>query len=178
MFQKDQRLYLSVIIESKVKKEDVDMVVYATDLIYKNNEITAQKYNVIGKQGEHETEIEIVMEQGFNVDFPADVIAEAKKINDPSGYDFEDRRDMRGILTFTIDPFDAKDFDDALSFRKISDDVFLSFFEVGIHIADVSHYIIPNSRLDQKNIKEQLRFILLIELYQCCPRNYQMMSVV
>jgi ribonuclease R len=56
------------------------------------------------------------------------------------------RRDFRDTLTFTIDPFDAKDFDDALSFKKLDN----GNYEVGVHIADVSHYIIPDSALDKE----------------------------
>jgi ribonuclease R len=65
------------------------------------------------------------------------------------------RRDFRDVLTFTIDPFDAKDFDDALSFKKLDN----GNYEIGVHIADVAHYIIPDSALDKEALNAALLFI-------------------
>jgi ribonuclease R/exosome complex exonuclease DIS3/RRP44 len=56
------------------------------------------------------------------------------------------RRDMRGTMTFTIDPVDAKDFDDAISFKVLGENK----YEVGVHIADVSHYVTPGSKIDEE----------------------------
>lgn len=103
---------------------------------------------VLGKPGEHNTEIHAILaEYGLPYDFPVDVEVFAQKI-DTSIQESEiaKRRDMRNILTFTIDPKDAKDFDDALSFQKLDN----GNFEIGIHIADVSHYLQEGTILDDE----------------------------
>ncbi len=103
---------------------------------------------VLGMPGEHNTEIHSILAQyGLPYEFPADVEDYANKI-DTSIKDSEikKRRDMRDILTFTIDPKDAKDFDDALSFQKLEN----GNVEIGIHIADVSHYVTPGNELDDE----------------------------
>ena len=88
----------------------------------------------------------IALEQGSDFSFPDDVEKEATLLEQKGITDEEraSRRDMRDTLTFTIDPADAKDFDDALSFKKTDD----GNYEIGIHIADVSHYVRPGSALD------------------------------
>ena len=106
---------------------------------------------VLGKKGDNDAEMEsIVLEKGFQMKFPPKVEKEAEllgKISKPiPRKDIDGRRDFRRITTFTIDPEDAKDFDDALSFKKVSDDV----FEIGVHIADVSHYVREGGRLDEE----------------------------
>ncbi|MBK9641582.1 MAG: ribonuclease R [Saprospiraceae bacterium] len=85
---------------------------------------------------------------GFPLDFPAAVLHEAAEINEDN-YDLEDRRDFREVTTFTIDPVDAKDFDDALSYSRTDD----GLLEIGIHIADVSHFVQPDSALDKEALK-------------------------
>jgi len=103
---------------------------------------------VLGAPGEHETEIHsILAEYGLPYKFPEEVERDADKI-DRSINDEEvsKRWDMRGITTFTIDPKDAKDFDDALSIRKLEN----GNWEIGVHIADVSHYVIPGTLLDDE----------------------------
>jgi ribonuclease R/exosome complex exonuclease DIS3/RRP44 len=103
---------------------------------------------VIGKAGAHDTEMEsIVLERGFDITFPPDVTKAAEQI--PTEIDaatIASRRDFRSVLTMTIDPKDAKDFDDALSWKKLPN----GNIEVGVHIADVTHYVTPKSRLDQE----------------------------
>jgi len=90
---------------------------------------------------------EILIQQGFSIIFPENVMEETARI--PSAITKDDlavRRDMRDILTFTIDPEDAKDFDDAISFSRAED----GMLELGVHIADVSHYIETDSALDEE----------------------------
>lgn len=102
---------------------------------------------VIGKAGEHNTEmLGIVYESGFNVDFPPEVEREASEWKERFNKEdhLKDRKDFSQTTTFTIDPADAKDFDDAISFKKLSD----GNFEIGVHIADVSHFVTPGSALD------------------------------
>lgn len=85
---------------------------------------------------------------GFPLDFPSAVLHEASEIVEHE-YDLEERRDFREITTFTIDPVDAKDFDDALSYSRTED----GLLEIGIHIADVSHFVKSDSALDKEALK-------------------------
>ena len=103
---------------------------------------------VLGEVGNNDTEINAIMvEYGLPYEFPKEVekIAELLPIK-ITEEEISRRKDFRKITTFTIDPFDAKDFDDALSIRKLEN----GRWEVGIHIADVSHYVKPNSILDKE----------------------------
>jgi len=103
---------------------------------------------VLGAPGEHETEIHsILAEYGLPYQFPEEVERDADKIDRSiNEAEVAKRWDMRGITTFTIDPKDAKDFDDALSIRKMEN----GNWEIGVHIADVSHYVIPGTMLDDE----------------------------
>lgn len=109
---------------------------------------------ILGRPGDNDTEMHaIAIEKGFDSELPEKVYNEAKKIkyDGIKKEDYEGRRDFRKILTFTIDPSDAKDFDDAISFKEINKDPHeggASEYEVGIHIADVSHYVKIGSALD------------------------------
>ena len=102
---------------------------------------------IIGNAGEHETEIHSILEEyGLPYDFDEDVLAESEAISTEITQDeISKRRDMRNILTFTIDPADAKDFDDAISVEWVK-----GVLEVGVHIADVSHYLRPDTELDKE----------------------------
>ncbi|MEJ0106810.1 MAG: ribonuclease R [Bacteroidota bacterium] len=89
---------------------------------------------------------EILLESGFPIGFPDDVMEEAARIPDIiSEAEINKRKDIREIFTITIDPADAKDFDDAISFRVLKN----GNYEIGIHIADVGHYLEPGTVLDQ-----------------------------
>lgn len=103
---------------------------------------------VLGKPGEHNTEIHAILaEYGLPYDFPIEVEAYANKIDTAITPDeIAKRRDMRKVLTFTIDPKDAKDFDDALSFQVLEN----GNYEIGVHIADVSHYLTEGTILDEE----------------------------
>ncbi len=103
---------------------------------------------VLGKAGEHNTEIHSILAQyGLPYEFPTEVEEYANKLDTSIQVsEIKKRRDMRDILTFTIDPKDAKDFDDALSFQKLEN----GNYEIGIHIADVSHYVKPGTILDEE----------------------------
>jgi len=102
----------------------------------------------LGKPGEHDTEIHsILLEYGLPYKFPIEVEQEADKLSiDISLEEISNRRDMRKTTTFTIDPKDAKDFDDALSFKTLEN----GNYEIGIHIADVSHYVQPDTILEEE----------------------------
>ena len=103
---------------------------------------------VLGKPGEHDTEIHAILaEYGLPSEFPIEVETFAQKIDTSiEEEEIARRRDMRDTLTFTIDPKDAKDFDDALSFKKLEN----GNYEIGIHIADVSYYLQEGTILDDE----------------------------
>jgi ribonuclease R len=105
--------------------------------------------SILGKAGEHETEMRaIVASKGFESDFPKAVVDEAEHLYEHA-WDEEEiktRRDFREVLTITIDPETAKDFDDAISYRTLED----GSVEIGVHIADVTHFMRPKSALDRE----------------------------
>jgi len=104
--------------------------------------------SILGKPGEHHTEIHsILAEYGLPYEFPIEIEQYANTLDTSIKADeISKRRDMRKVLTFTIDPKDAKDFDDALSFEILKN----GHYEIGIHIADVSHYLKPDTILDDE----------------------------
>ncbi|WP_158795690.1 ribonuclease R [Pedobacter sp. L105] len=104
--------------------------------------------NILGTQGENDTEMNAILAQyGFPLSFPPEVEKEANDIPEQiTEEELKDRRDFRETVTFTIDPADAKDFDDAISFQKLPN----GNYEIGVHIADVSHYVQPKTYLDKE----------------------------
>lgn len=101
---------------------------------------------VFGAPGEHETEIHaIVSEFGFSMKFPQEVLQESDEINEEIKIQ-PYREDFRDITTFTIDPVDAKDFDDALSIQTLKN----GNWEIGVHIADVDHYVQTGTAIDRE----------------------------
>ncbi len=93
---------------------------------------------------------ELLAQAGFPLSFPEDVLEEAARLPDVlDSEEIKKRKDCRDILTFTIDPVDAKDFDDAISIRKLSS----GLYEMGVHIADVSYYVEPDTELDHEGYK-------------------------
>jgi len=111
----------------------------------------AEVVRVLGEPQRHQTEIHaILLEYDLPEAFPPEVLAEAEALpKDLPPEEIERRHDFRDILTFTIDPEDAKDFDDAISFRVLPS----GLYEVGIHIADVSYYVRPGTALDEEAYK-------------------------
>src|SRR5690606_8016906 len=109
---------------------------------------TGKIKEILGSPGEHETEMHAILAQyGLPYEFPKEVETYAENLDTSiSEKEIKKRRDMRETLTFTIDPKDAKDFDDALSFQKLDN----GNFEIGVHIADVSHYVKPGTILDNE----------------------------
>ena len=101
----------------------------------------------LGKPGDNNVEMQsILAEYDFPLEFPAEAEKEAAKIRKPTKKEIASRRDFRPVTTFTIDPADAKDFDDALSFRILDN----GHYEIGVHIADVSHYVQPGTAIDRE----------------------------
>lgn len=122
---------------------------------------------VLGKPGEHNTEIHAILaEYGLPYDFPIEVEAYANKIDTSiTEEEIKKRRDMRDVLTFTIDPKDAKDFDDALSFRVLEN----GNYEIGVHIADVSHYLQEGTILDDEAYKRATSVYLVDRVVPMLP---------
>lgn len=148
-FSQSGKKMFEVVIEpnSSVPFEDFDRVLIQITK-YKEKPRDLIKGMVIknlGKESSIDIEMQsIIAEKGFPLDWSKEVLDELQQISE--NIVLEDHRtDFRQVTTFTIDPFDAKDFDDALSYRKTED----GRHEVGIHIADVSHYVKPGSQLDK-----------------------------
>ncbi len=146
----NERLPQFRLLDSPIKPQ-VDYRALATFKNWTSKEVLpeATLQAILGPVGEHEAEMQaIIAGHGIVYDFPPAVEAEATEIK--KGFlanvaeEAKVRRDFREILTFTIDPADAKDFDDAISFRTLPD----GNHEVGVHIADVSHYVRPGMALD------------------------------
>ncbi|MCB9261636.1 MAG: ribonuclease R [Flavobacteriales bacterium] len=124
---------------------------------------------VLGKAGEHETEMHaIIAEFGFKTEFPPQVEADANAYPDKiSEKEIAARRDFRKTLTFTIDPIDAKDFDDAISMKKLDN----GNWEIGVHIADVSHYVRPGSALDDEAFERATSVYLVDRTIPMLPEH-------
>lgn len=124
---------------------------------------------VLGNPGDNDTEMNsILAEYGFPLKFPAEVEKEAAKIPTTlSTSEIKKRKDFRKITTFTIDPVDAKDFDDALSFRELGPDL----YEVGVHIADVTFYLPEGSLLDQEAFERATSVYLVDRVIPMLPEK-------
>lgn len=127
------------------------VIVELTDWPEKAKNPYAKVTEVLGAPGENETEIHgILAEYGLPYHFPDKVEKQAEKIPTKiTSEEIKARKDLRGITTFTIDPEDAKDFDDALSIEKLDN----GNWSIGVHIADVSHYVVPGTDLDKEAYK-------------------------
>ena len=123
------------------------VLVEMTDWPERMNNPVGRVTKRLGRPGDNNVEMQsILVEYDFPLDFPTDALDEAKKIRKPTQREIASRRDFRDVLTFTIDPADAKDFDDALSYRVLEN----GHVEVGVHIADVSYYVKPGSAIDRE----------------------------
>lgn len=125
--------------------------------------------SILGKAGDHNTEMNSIMFE-YNIDstFQESIIKEAEEISfDIPQEEIAKREDLRGVTTLTIDPETAKDFDDALSFKKINDDT----YEVGVHIADVGHYVKPGSALDREAYKRSTSTYLVDRCIPMLPER-------
>jgi ribonuclease R len=122
---------------------------------------------VLGKPGDHNTEMHsILLEYDLPFEFEPEVEKDAENLSlEITKEEISKRRDMRKDLTFTIDPKDAKDFDDALSFTKLDN----GNYEIGIHIADVSHYLEPKTILDDEAYKRATSVYLVDRVVPMLP---------
>ena len=147
----DIKMYADLFIpKNKLKgaEDGVKVLAKMTDWPGNSKNPFGEVLEILGMPGDHETEIHsILLEYGLPYKFPENVEAEAGKLSfEITDKEIAKRRDMRKDLTFTIDPKDAKDFDDALSFEVLEN----GNYEIGIHIADVSHYVQENTILEDE----------------------------
>ena len=151
----DLRMYTDILIpEDKLNAAQIGQKVFVTISEWKDPKKSpiGEVIEVLGTPNEHNVEMmAIALEKGFSEIFPNDVLEEANGLKQIgiTKEEMSKRKDMRNTLTFTIDPVDAKDFDDAISYKDLNN----GFYEIGIHIADVSHYVRPGSKLDEEAYK-------------------------
>lgn len=152
------------------KAEDGDKVLVSlTDWPEKADSPYGKVIKVLGKPGEHSTEIHsILAEYGLPSEFPYEVEEYANNLDiSITEEEISKRRDIRKDLTFTIDPKDAKDFDDALSFKVLDK----GLYEIGIHIADVSHYVKPDTVLDEEAYERATSIYLVDRVVPMLPER-------
>lgn len=166
------KMYKDIFVPiNKAKKaEDGDKVlVTLTDWPEKADSPYGKVLEVLGKPGEHNTEIHAILaEYGLPHEFPYEVEQFANNLDiSITEEEIAKRRDMRKDLTFTIDPKDAKDFDDALSFKVLEN----GLYEIGIHIADVSHYVQPGTVLDDEAYERATSIYLVDRVVPMLPER-------
>lgn len=160
----DTKMYTDILIpKDSLGGAKLGQKVYGEIIYWKDSSKSpiGKIIKILGKKGENNAEMHaIAIEKGFDNDLPTKVEEEARKIKNKGikKEDYEGRRDFRKILTFTIDPNDAKDFDDAISFKEIENDK----YEIGIHIADVSHYVKIGSEID-KEARKRATSVYLVD---------------
>lgn len=168
----DHRVYMDILISetgehtvTEGEKICVEMTRWNDPKINPIGKVIA----VLGKKGDNDVEMHgIALEKGVALSFPSDVLHESDRI--PSEIPPEEigrRRDMRNVPTFTIDPIDAKDFDDALSYRRLPD----GNHEIGVHIADVTHYVRPGSALDREGAERATSVYLVDRTIPMLPER-------
>lgn len=129
---------------------------------------------VLGKAGSNDSEmIGILCNNGIDYKFPPEVLTEAESVGmDLDPEEVATRRDFRAITTFTIDPVDARDFDDAISFKRLEN----GHLEIGVHIADVSHYVRPGSPMDIEALKRSNSVYLVDRVVPMLPEQLSNMA--
>ncbi len=131
-----------------------------------NSDLRAKVIEVFGKSGDRGAEeISIMRKYNLIKSFPKNVEKDAKELK--ISYDMEDRVDLRDKIIFTIDPQDAKDFDDAVSIEKLPDGNFL----LGVHIADVSHFVMEKTPLDEEALKRATSVYLVKNVIPMLPEK-------
>jgi len=150
----DRHAYFTITIKnSGLKSEDIGKKALARIGNFKQGDLNPEGkiLQVLGKSGDHETEIQsIILEKGIDNTFPEEVLKESETVyNKEKNITIEEiakRKDFRNTTTFTIDPYNAKDFDDAISMKDLGNET----YEIGVHIADVSHYVKEKTALDDE----------------------------
>ena len=155
--------------QPKMPTEDGDRVLISFTNWKETKSPQAKIEEVLGEAGEADTEMHTILaEYGLPYKFDPHIEAEANKIDiHLDKAEIARRMDYRNVLTFTIDPTDAKDFDDALSFKPLEE----GLFEVGIHIADVSHYVQPGTLLDDEAYQRATSVYLVDRVVPMLPEQ-------
>lgn len=159
----DQRVYMDILLEPEEKAEDgMKALVKLTHWSDNKKNPEGKILKILGRKGENNVEMQsIVLNRGFEIGFSADVEKAAKEIENKKVQilkkEAQKRRDFRSVTTMTIDPPDAKDFDDALSIKNLPN----GNLEIGIHIADVSHYVKPGDAIDKEAQKRATSIYLV-----------------
>lgn len=171
----DKRMYTDVLIPEGKRDGGVigDKVIIAiTEWHDPKKSPIGEVTKVLGKPGDNDAEmLAYALERGFSDEHAKEVNEEAEAIQQRGilDEDKKDRRDFRDVATFTIDPLDAKDFDDAISFKKLDN----GHFEVGVHIADVSYYVRDGMALDGEAIARETS-VYLVD--RCIPMLPEVLS--
>ena len=142
----EKKMHTDIFLPGSDVKNKTKALVEVVDWGDKKKNPEGRVVKEIGKKGDNDAEIHsIVLEKGLPIEFPEKIEKEAKKLKKKE-VKKEKRRDFRNVTTFTIDPEDAKDFDDALSVKELGGEL----YEIGIHIADVSYYVEEKTDLDKE----------------------------
>lgn len=163
----DKKMYTFISINNEnVKDKEAlpgqKILVRIKQWLKNSNQPTGEIIKILGQAGYHNTEMEaIIYEKGFEINFPNSVESEAKLIKEKEIpiplSEIKLRKDFRDTMTFTIDPKNAKDFDDAISVKILAN----GNTEIGVHIADVSHYVKEKSALDEEALKREFSIYLV-----------------
>lgn len=154
LIPQDTRIYVDFLIPNPPHDQKLTgkkVLVRLSDWTDPKKNPTAEVIEILGQAGDNETEIRaIVLDKGLQMELPEEIHREAESLKKNAPTFIEDeakkRRDFRNVVTFTIDPVDAKDFDDAISFQTLPN----GDIEIGVHIADVSAYVKPHSAIDEE----------------------------
>ncbi len=171
----DKRMYTDIIVkngDTMGAEVGMKVIVALTDWTDAKKSPIGKVTNVLGKPGDNNAEmLAYALERGFSDEHNKEVNAEADAIKSKgiTEADKSNRRDFRAIPTFTIDPIDAKDFDDAISFQKLPN----GHYEMGVHIADVSYYVRPGMALDEESIARETS-VYLVD--RCIPMLPEVLS--
>lgn len=167
----DKRMYTDIIIPTDKKGEanvGDKVIVAITNWTDPKKSPLGEVTNVLGRPGDNNAEMmAYALERGFSDEHKKEVNDEANDIKKRgiTDEDKKDRRDFRDVPTFTIDPIDAKDFDDAISFKKLEN----GHYEMGVHIADVSYYVRDGMALDQEAIARETSVYLVDRVIPMLP---------
>ena len=167
----DKRMYTDIIVPDNARMDaelGMKVIVAITDWTDAKKSPVGMVTNILGKPGDNNAEmLAYALERGFSDEHAKEVNEEANSIKARgiTDEDKKDRRDFRSIPTFTIDPIDAKDFDDAISFQKLEN----GHYEVGVHIADVSYYVRDGMALDQEAIARETSVYLVDRVIPMLP---------
>lgn len=171
----DKKMYTDIIVPNNARLNASvgdKVIVTITDWHDAKKSPIGAVSNVLGRPGDNNAEmLAYALERGFSDEHGKEVNEEAEAISKKgiTDEDKKDRRDFRAVPTFTIDPIDAKDFDDAISFQKLAN----GHYEVGVHIADVSYYVRDGMALDQEAIARETS-VYLVD--RCIPMLPEVLS--